>query len=91
MSTPVVVSKDNLKQTETKGYPFAKLKEQNIEMMSMYLNWLAYPYNRHVGVDHVAWTQCLKFSPNGWMNKWNKSWWMMIDELKVMLQIQNLQ
>ena len=58
--------------------------------MSNTLN--SFPYNGKVAVDHAARTQCLEFSPNGWIKKWNKKSWMMNDENKeIMLQNQNLQ
>ena len=37
-STPMLVIKDNIKETEIKRLPFAEQKEQNSE----YLTWTAY-------------------------------------------------
>ena len=56
-----------------------------------YLPKSGYPQNRQVGEDHATQTQCLEFSPNGKMKKWNKRWWVMIDENKDYVTNQNLQ
>ena len=65
-SRPVKVTKDNLIRDRNKKLPFAKQKEQN--------------KGRTGRVDHAARTQCLEFSPNERMEKWNKKSWLMIDE-----------
>ena len=52
--TPVVVAKDNLKQTE--GHPLQNKKKS--KMMSTYLKQLTRTTDR---VNYVAQTQCLKF------------------------------
>ena len=52
-STPVVVAKDNLKQTEAKGYPSQNKKNK---IMSTYLKRLTYT------IDGQEWTRSLKLN-----------------------------
>ena len=75
----MVVTKDNLKQTETKDYPLENKKEK----IDKYLPWAAYPYNERVVLDYVAQGQCLpmvsnSFPMGGWKNEkkiMDDNWW----------------